>query len=96
MWLINVETMKLEPFIGSDIPRYAILSHTWEGDEEVSHQEFINPTPQTAQKRGFHKIRKACETAAMRQRLRYVWVDTCCIDKSSSAELSEAINSMFV
>ena len=95
MWLINVETMKLEPFIGSDIPRYAILSHTWEGDEEVSHQEFINPTPQTAQKRGFHKIRKACETAAMRQRLRYVWVDTCCIDKSSSAELSEAINSMF-
>jgi hypothetical protein len=25
----------------------------------------------------------------------YVWVDTCCIDKTSSAELSEAINSMF-
>lgn len=24
-----------------------------------------------------------------------MWVDTCCIDKSSSAELSEAINSMF-
>jgi hypothetical protein len=26
----------------------------------------------------------------------WVWIDTCCIDKSSSAELSEAINSMFV
>ena len=25
----------------------------------------------------------------------YIWIDTCCIDKSSSAELSEAINSMF-
>lgn len=25
----------------------------------------------------------------------YVWIDTCCIDKTSSAELSEAINSMF-
>jgi hypothetical protein len=27
--------------------------------------------------------------------LQYAWIDTCCIDKSSSAELSEAINSMF-
>jgi hypothetical protein len=27
--------------------------------------------------------------------LQYIWVDTCCIDKSSSAELLEAINSMF-
>ncbi|KAK0712058.1 hypothetical protein B0H67DRAFT_518816 [Lasiosphaeris hirsuta] len=25
----------------------------------------------------------------------YVWIDTCCIDKTSSAELSEAINSMY-
>ncbi|KAH6714351.1 hypothetical protein BKA61DRAFT_632289 [Leptodontidium sp. MPI-SDFR-AT-0119] len=25
----------------------------------------------------------------------YIWIDTCCIDKTSSAELSEAINSMF-
>ena len=25
----------------------------------------------------------------------WVWIDTCCIDKSSSAELTEAINSMF-
>ncbi|KAH8664926.1 hypothetical protein BGZ61DRAFT_499065 [Ilyonectria robusta] len=26
---------------------------------------------------------------------KHIWIDTCCIDKSSSAELSEAINSMF-
>jgi hypothetical protein len=26
---------------------------------------------------------------------KYVWIDTCCIDKRSSAELSEAINSMW-
>ncbi|KAH8654031.1 hypothetical protein BGZ60DRAFT_435868 [Tricladium varicosporioides] len=25
----------------------------------------------------------------------YIWIDTCCIDKSSSAELSETIDSMF-
>ncbi|KAG8169133.1 hypothetical protein KVR01_001882 [Diaporthe batatas] len=29
------------------------------------------------------------------QRPTHIWVDTCCIDKSSSSELSEAINSMF-
>ncbi|KAK1655484.1 heterokaryon incompatibility protein-domain-containing protein [Colletotrichum phormii] len=32
---------------------------------------------------------------AKEHELQYVWVDTCCIDKISSAELSEAINSMF-
>lgn len=32
---------------------------------------------------------------ALQDGFQYVWIDTCCIDKSSSAELSEAINSMF-
>ncbi|KAE9371893.1 hypothetical protein N431DRAFT_317458, partial [Stipitochalara longipes BDJ] len=40
------------------------------------------------------KIDGCCEKA-LQDGLRYVWVDTCCIDKSSSAELSEAINSMW-
>jgi hypothetical protein len=44
-------------------------------------------------KKGFEKVKKCSELAA--QTYRYVWIDTCCIDKSSSAELSEAINSMF-
>ncbi|KAK0730325.1 heterokaryon incompatibility protein-domain-containing protein [Lasiosphaeris hirsuta] len=34
-------------------------------------------------------------TQALTNRLEYVWIDTICINKSSSAELSEAINSMF-
>jgi hypothetical protein len=42
----------------------------------------------------FEKIRGACRQAAI-DGFKFVWVDTCCIDKSSSAELSEAINSMF-
>jgi hypothetical protein len=45
-------------------------------------------------KAGYHKIRKCCEQAT-RDGFEFAWVDTCCIDKSSSAELSEAINSMF-
>ncbi|KAI1132766.1 heterokaryon incompatibility protein-domain-containing protein [Nemania abortiva] len=37
---------------------------------------------------------ETCKLAAS-QEYDYVWVDTCCIDKSSSAELTEAINSMY-
>ena len=40
------------------------------------------------------KIRKACEVAR-EDGYRYIWIDSSCIDKTSSSELSEAINSMF-
>ncbi|EIW56347.1 uncharacterized protein TRAVEDRAFT_86320, partial [Trametes versicolor FP-101664 SS1] len=40
------------------------------------------------------KIKGACEVAR-KAGYRLLWNDTCCIDKSSSAELSEAINSMY-
>ena len=43
----------------------------------------------------WYKISMTCEKA-LRHGYDYAWVDTCCIDKSSSAELSEAINSMFL
>jgi hypothetical protein len=93
MRLINVETKRLEEFLG-EIPHYAILSHTW-GDDEVLFQDFTQlGADARRRKRGYAKILKTCELA-QRSGLRYAWVDTCCIDKSSSAELSEAINSMF-
>jgi hypothetical protein len=91
MRLINTSTYQLEEFFGSQIPKYAILSHTWE-DEEVSFKDISDGTH--AHKKGFVKIAKTCELAAS-EGLAYAWVDTCCIDKSSSAELTEAINSMF-
>jgi hypothetical protein len=74
-----------------NIPRYAVLSHTW-GPEEVNFRDMMegNGTSKT----GFDKIR-FCGEQARRDGLQYFWVDTCCIDKSSSAELAEAINSMF-
>ncbi|KXH44818.1 hypothetical protein CSIM01_12690 [Colletotrichum simmondsii] len=93
MWLINVDTLQLEEFIEPDFP-YAILSHTWAG-EEVSLQEFKNQRDDNVwRKAGYHKIYNTCQVAKSLD-LGYVWVDTCCIDKTSSAELSEAINSMF-
>ena len=79
---------------GSDIPPYAILSHTWGADEdEVTFKDWNDRTAKT--KVGYDKIRSCGEQAA-KDGLHHFWIDTCCIDKSSSAELSEAINSMYL
>ncbi|KAI1114020.1 heterokaryon incompatibility protein-domain-containing protein [Nemania sp. NC0429] len=93
MWLIETATLELKSVVEAEKRSYAVLSHTW-GDEEVSFEQFRN-TSSTARRQGaFGKIAKTCEIA-LQNGLSYAWVDTCCIDKSSSAELSEAINSMF-
>lgn len=90
MRLLNVTNLKMREFIGPR-PPYAILSHTW-GTEEVSFQDFERGFGK--HKFGYKKI-VACCRQAVEDELDWVWIDTCCIDKSSSAELSEAINSMF-
>ena len=93
MRLINTTTLLFEEFIGGrSTPRYAILSHTWE-EEEVTFAD-VASNPLFRNKKGWGKIAGICWIAS-RQGYQYAWVDTCCIDKSSSAELTEAINSMF-
>lgn len=93
MRLINTRTLELSEFFGDNIPkRYAILSHRWE-DEEVTFRDWQDLTV-AKKKKGFFKIGMACKQAQMHG-LDYLWVDTNCIDKTSSSELSEAINSMF-
>ncbi|KAF4843633.1 Vegetative incompatibility protein HET-E-1 [Colletotrichum siamense] len=91
MRLIETTTLVMETHIGRRKPPYAILSHTWE-DEEVTLQDWNGPTRDSM--KGFQKIRMTCQLAAS-DGIKYAWVDTCCIDKSNSAELSEAINSMY-
>jgi hypothetical protein len=81
---------RLEEFADYEIPPYAILSHRW-GDEEVSFQDM---QAQRSSKRDYSKISRFCDRAAQ-DGFAYAWIDTCCINKESSAELSEAINSMF-
>jgi hypothetical protein len=93
MRLINCKSFLMEEFFGSNIPAYAILSHTW-ADEEVSFLEFTTDLEAARLKAGFRKIGFTCRQAIV-DGLDYAWVDTSCINKSSSAELSEAINSMF-
>ena len=87
------DALSLTNFTADKIPRYAILSHTWEADnqevtfEDVKNNEGVN-------KIGYRKIR-FCAAQAKKDELQYFWVDSCCINKSSAADLAEAINSMF-
>jgi hypothetical protein len=72
---------------------YAILSHRWgDPEDEVSFEDIL--TGREEGKKGYMKLVGCCKEAR-RDGLRYVWIDTCCINKASSAELSEAITSMF-
>ncbi|KAK0710236.1 heterokaryon incompatibility protein-domain-containing protein [Lasiosphaeria miniovina] len=87
MRLVNVATGKFEELAGS--PEYAILSHTW-GDNELAFEDIACDHVQT--QNSYSKIRGTIKQAR-RRNIHYVWIDTCCIDKRSSAELSEAINS---
>ncbi|KAG8527285.1 uncharacterized protein KY384_008029 [Bacidia gigantensis] len=87
MRLLHTTKLELFDFLDNEIPPYAILSHTW-GEDEVSYADFL-----TGKRNA--KILRGCELIAS-ESWEYVWIDTCCIDKSSrGAELSEAINSMY-
>ncbi|XTI86524.1 HET-domain-containing protein [Cenococcum geophilum] len=94
MRLLNTRTVTLETFIGKSVPGYAILSHTW-AEEEILFEDMQTANGHLpTHKKGYAKVRDSC-SQAQRDGHKYIWIDTCCIDKSSSAELSEAINSMF-
>jgi hypothetical protein len=87
-----------EDLIGDKIPPYAILSHTWKEGQEVTFADLKDLDDavdvDTPRKEGYRKIR-FCAQQAKLNGLDYFWVDTCCIDKTNSQELQEAINSMF-
>ncbi|KAI1266622.1 heterokaryon incompatibility protein-domain-containing protein [Xylariaceae sp. FL1019] len=92
MRLINAATLQLEEFDNpSTRPDYAILSHRWAHGEEVSFHDMKGAHGWMP---GWSKIIFCCRQT-LQDGLTHAWVDTCCIDKDSSAELSEAINSMY-
>ncbi|PMD19668.1 HET-domain-containing protein, partial [Hyaloscypha hepaticicola] len=91
MRLLHSQTLKLEEFHDLTLKPYAILSHTW-GEGEISFQEM--QSGEGSKKAAYSKILGCCKAAAA-DGFDYVWIDTCCIDKTSSSELSEAINSMY-
>lgn len=90
----------LKQYFGG-VPPYAILSHRWLDNPaaEVSFKdcqdiENITTISNITTKPGYPKLQGCC-AQALDDGYKHVWIDTCCIDKRDSAELSEAINSMF-
>ncbi|KAI1342137.1 heterokaryon incompatibility protein-domain-containing protein [Xylariaceae sp. FL0016] len=81
-------------FLGEDIPPYAFFSHTWEDDEVLFGDISASNLTASRRKRGWHKLvqryRQACKDGCQ-----WCWIDTCCIDKTPSAETFEAINTIF-
>ena len=93
MRLLNTSTLSLKEFVGHQLPDYAILSHTWSKDE-ILFADVEGSSDSWKKKSSYEKVQGFCDTAADNG-YQWVWIDTCCIDKSSSSELSEAINSMY-
>ncbi|KAF1984005.1 HET-domain-containing protein [Aulographum hederae CBS 113979] len=92
MRLLHTKDLRVQYFVPSKVPsKYAILSHTWE-EGEVTLQDMEKGVHQGM--KGYPKLKNSCKRAAD-DGYEWIWIDTCCIDKTSSAELTEAINSMF-
>ncbi|KAI0369034.1 HET-domain-containing protein [Pilatotrama ljubarskyi] len=103
MWLLSTDRAELHFFAGPEAVGeggYAILSHVWVTGEEQTFQDLqalrqrCAQTEQNPRDLVSSKIRECC-VLAERHGFQWVWIDTCCIDKTSSSELSEAINAMF-
>jgi hypothetical protein len=106
MRLLNVYTFKFAEFEGKNIPPYAVASHRWCDDEATYVDVLENKNTESA---GFKKIRGFCDFTKTRnerhtmqyvagrgrQKIEWIWIDTCCIDRRSSAEIAENITSMY-
>ena len=102
MWLLSTDRAELRhfPFPQAVDGGYAILSHTWGKNEQTFQQtqayaEQCKQTGINPRTLASEKVRECC-ILAERHGYKWIWDDTCCIDKTSSTELSEAINSMFL
>ena len=105
MRLLNTKTFEFVSIHDPHSISYAILSHVWSRQGEQTHQEIreivaaVNrvSNPRYAGDILTHisaKVPRCC-ARALADGYEFVWIDSCCIDKTSSAELSEAINSMY-
>jgi hypothetical protein len=91
MRLIDTPTLSFSEFCDESIPSYVVLSYRWSSNE-VSFDDYT--TSKARNDTDFQKIAQCCALAKHRGQ-ECEWIDTCCIDKKSSAELTEAINSMW-
>ncbi|OQN95615.1 hypothetical protein B0A48_18692 [Cryoendolithus antarcticus] len=95
MRLLNVENLTFAEFQDDKKrPSYVIASHRWLKDGEATFQDvrdFRNVNGE-----GYQKVKAFAEYIKSNiPHVEWLWMDTCCINKESAAELSEAINTMF-
>ncbi len=101
MWLLYTPRAELHEFQAGPeaVPGgFAILSHRWQKEQSFKELQALSEeckrTGANPRDRAHWKIRRFCECAESWGH-KWAWADMCCIDKSSSSELSEAINSMY-
>jgi len=104
MRLLNIYTFEFAEFEGDRLPPYRITSHRWTDDEATFKDVLKKKNPNS---KGYMKIEGFCQFIREdEERLRkyvtrelgsckWIWIDAACVDKRSSAEVSESINSMF-
>lgn len=98
MRVLHVEDLRFEDFPGLPDDPYAILSHIWSCNE-ITYQQVINKIQAQrlcipAQEEASAKF-EGCRSQARKDNLKYLWIDTCCIDKANHCEFSEVINSVY-
>jgi hypothetical protein len=85
------ELALLRNLIHDDEIPYAMLSYTWDAGQEITFSGLMKNSEEG--KTAYDKIR-FCALQAKRDVLHYFWIDTYCVDKGSSVELFEAMNSL--
>lgn len=99
MRFIHTTSLKFHEVSDFDLHKsknsYSILSHRWTwGDDEIAYVDVLSMDSEVKAKGGYAKFTGAC---ALAKKLGYdfLWIDTCCINKTDSVEMGEAINSMY-
>jgi hypothetical protein len=94
MRLLHTHSLNLEEFQGDNTPPYVAASHRWFRSSEATYQDVRDRRNTNSD--GYHKVEAFAQYIRNNiPHVKWLWIDTCCINKDSAAELSEAINSMF-
>ncbi|KAK4889578.1 hypothetical protein LTR27_011656 [Elasticomyces elasticus] len=94
MRLLSVDSLDFKEFRDEDAPPYVAASHRWLDEGETTYQDARDRRDTGSA--GYLKV--GAFAKYIREELvpiKWLWIDTACINKESAAELSEAINSMF-
>ncbi|KAI6115619.1 hypothetical protein EDD16DRAFT_1057791 [Pisolithus croceorrhizus] len=93
--LLDTQRLKMEiDDVLSEYFEFVTLSHRWGRGEPLLHEVQRKSVYDLGGTDGEAKLQMFC-ILALRRNFQWAWSDTCCIDKDSSAELQEAIGSMF-